>query len=387
MRKSAAAVFSVCVCACACALAAEKEGARPEQGARTTERQLELLRVEIGRVENDLLSKKERDESAATQLRKIRRLVELQKKEIRLTETRVKELGKSLNAFSARKQELLEGIALQKRTLSARLRELERQTEQDPLDASWVQGFDAIQSRERYLSKIVEKDIERVGDLKRNADEAQALELRIIEEKGRLDYFLQEVREQNALMAANEQVQREILLTNRASRLESLKNLRELKSAEKELTGLLARFERNNALDSGFVERKGRLPFPAEGTVLSTFGRSYNSKTNLFTFQKGIAIGASAGTRVRSVASGKIAYAGPLKNYGQIVIVEHPGQYYTLYGQLGQGLPREGSEVRAGDVVGVASDEPVYFEIRNRNIAMNPLQWLSGGIALSRAGK
>ncbi len=349
-----------------------------------TESQLQTLRTEISHVENDLLSSKESAATAKVQLSRIKKLIELQKKEIRLSQIRVKELAKSLGALSEQKQKLLEAIAVQKQQLSKRLKQLDAFLERDPLDARWVQDFDVMNQREYYLSAVAKKNLDAVQTLRRNADDALALELRIIEEKAQIDYFVQEVKEQNTMMAANEQVQRDILVSNRSSRLEALKNLRELRLAEKELSGIISKIDREKKTApvvpgtprGGLAHWRGKLPFPVDAGILSGFGRSYNSRTNLFTFQKGILFSTAVGTEVHAVAAGKVAYSGPLKNYGFIVIVEHPGQYYTLYGQLGKVSAAEGTEIKQGQTVGSSATEPVYFEIRNRNIAMNPAQWL-----------
>jgi septal ring factor EnvC (AmiA/AmiB activator) len=65
--------------------------------------------------------------------------------------------------------------------------------------------------------------------------------------------------------------------------------------------------------------------------------------------------------------------------------MDHGDHYYTLCGNLGELRRKTGEEVRAGDVVGESSRDgaPVYFEIRSRNIAVNPLQWVSSSISLN----
>ncbi len=355
--------------------------------AEDTDVKLNLIRKEINTVENELLSSTSRNNSANQQLGKIKKLISLQQKEIHFSEIRIKELTRSLNALSEQKQNLMNTIQLQKKEIHSRLVELNEFTEVDPIDANWRDRIEMIIAREKVLSEITQRDIQNMKKLKVSAEEATALEMRIIEEKSRMDFYLQELKEQSSLMFANEQVQKNILLTNRASRLETLKNLKELKEAEKELTNLIGKNATKKSKGTGFALLKGKIPSPIHAEILSGFGRSYNKKTSLFTFQKGLVFKSSENQEIKSVAEGIVAYSGPLKNYGSIVIIEHPGQYFTLYGQMGIVNVQSGADVKIGDVIGKSSTEPFYFEIRNKNIAINPTHWLANEVTLSKLNK
>lgn len=383
---------------------------------------LEAIRGEINAIERDLLMSRETQASAASQLRKIRRLISLQGREIEISRKRVTELGQSLDDLSAQKKTLLESIERQKASLKTRLRELERMTQgfTDAFDARWLGDLEADNQKTYFLQKTLHKNLTAMDRLKSDVVQAQALELRILEERNKLDYYAQELASQMTLLSANEEVQKEIIRTNRSNRLEALGRMRSLKESEQELEDMLVTIKESRqeerkptvlskelaadpkqklvvaptaplpslagGLEATLAALKGRLPYPVSGTVVSGFGKSYNRKTNLFTFQKGITLEAPPSAQVAAVAAGKVVFAGPLKNYGLIAIVEHPGQYYTLYGQMGSVAVSIGNPVRQGDVLGKTAGEPIYFEIRNKNVAINPIQWLSSGgnIALSK---
>lgn len=352
-----------------------------------TEFKLNRIRSEINRVETELLSTKDKNNNASIQLHKIKKLISLQQKEIVLSELRIKELTRSLNALTEQKQNLMNSIEFQKKEIHARIIDLNEYAEIDPIDANWRDRIEMIMARERVLTELTKRDLNNMKKLKISAEEATALEMRIIEEKSRMDYFLQELKEQSSLMSANEQVQKNILLTNRASRLETLKNLRELKEAEKELASVIGKNIAKKITGSGFALLKGKLPLPIVSEIQSGFGRSYNKKTSLFTFQKGIVFKSSENQEIKVVSSGTVAYSGPLKNYGSIVIVEHPGQYFTLYGQMGILTAEVGQELKTGDVIGKTSSDPFYFEIRNKNIAVNPSHWLANDVTLTKLNR
>ena len=67
--------------------------------------------------------------------------------------------------------------------------------------------------------------------------------------------------------------------------------------------------------------------------------------------------------------------------------MDHGEHYYTLCANLGALSRKVGEAVNAGDSLGESSADgaPVYFEIRSRNVAVNPLQWVAGSFNLSES--
>jgi septal ring factor EnvC (AmiA/AmiB activator) len=346
---------------------------------------IESIKGEIGTLEQDLLQNAESQRSVNVQLKKIRRLLTLQQKEIEFSRAKIDELAVSMKGLSEQKTKLMESVENRKKSLRTRLRELTKLGESVPLEADWLADLEVSNQKEYYLTKTLKRDLAEVTRLKQDVQEALALELRILEEKNRLDFYVHDLQNQLAQLNANEELHREILRTNHASRLDALRRIRSLKESEHEIEKMIQGMGHHDRDSSGFLALKGRLPLPATGSVLGGFGKSYDRKTSLLTFQKGITLAVSDGADVRTVAPGRVAFAGPLKNYGLIAIVEHEGRYYTLYGQMAKLTAHEGAEVKQGDVLGQTSAEPLYFEIRDKNVAINPLQWLlNGSITLSK---
>ena len=96
---------------------------------------------------------------------------------------------------------------------------------------------------------------------------------------------------------------------------------------------------------------------------------------------RGIDYGAPSGTPVRSVANGKIDFAGQKSGYGNLLVVKHSGPYSTAYGHLkgfAAGI-RKGSRVSQGDVIGyvgqtgMATGPHLHYEFRVNDTQVNPL--------------
>ncbi len=137
-----------------------------------------------------------------------------------------------------------------------------------------------------------------------------------------------------------------------------------------------------------FADSKGKLPLPVRGgQVVSQFGRSFDPQSGLMVFKKGIEIQlpsshppstASPHQSVQAIFKGKVAFAGQLPHYGKVVILDHGGHFFSLSGHLDQISRKLNEQVNVGDLIGLKTDEktPLYFEIRMRNVAVNPLQWI-----------
>ncbi len=126
-----------------------------------------------------------------------------------------------------------------------------------------------------------------------------------------------------------------------------------------------------------FSGLKGKLPLPVRGKLSSMLDKSSETDTSL----KGVLINAREGDEVRAVTDGQIAYAGILKGYGLLLIVQHNKNFMSLYAFNQSLLKHKGDKVEAGDVIATVGqsggrDKPgLYFEIRQDGKPVDPLLW------------
>ena len=127
---------------------------------------------------------------------------------------------------------------------------------------------------------------------------------------------------------------------------------------------------------------KGVLDWPARGTIVETFGRHRHPKFDTWTVSNGVAVAVPLGTPVRAVYAGKTVYAQWLAEYGNLVILDHGDGMLTLYAWLQAVLVKPGEPVAVGAEIGLAGYGPgrdesgVYFEVRDRQKASDPVAWL-----------
>jgi len=97
--------------------------------------------------------------------------------------------------------------------------------------------------------------------------------------------------------------------------------------------------------------------------------------------RNGIQISAPEGTAVMAVHPGMVDYADAFTGFGNLVIVDHGNNYFSLYGYLGSVEVARGDRVAAGTELGRVGTAPagpaaLYFELRVDGRSVDPVQWL-----------
>ncbi len=245
--------------------------------------------------------------------------------------------------------------------------------------------------RSQYLSAVSQKDYELLSafraDLARMEQaEGQRAEARAgmvvfkesIEkklaairslQKEKKVYFTKITQEKDSYTRAVEELERS------ASRVDSL--LRELESRRRTLA---MRPSTVPALPRG---AKGALPWPADGQVVSFFGRQKHPTFNTYVQRKGIEIRTTEGSFIHAVMSGTVVYADWLKGYGLVIILDHGNGFFSLYAHASKILAKVGERVAEGHPIGETGDtgmigeNTLYFELREGAEPVDPLHWLA----------
>ena len=133
---------------------------------------------------------------------------------------------------------------------------------------------------------------------------------------------------------------------------------------------------------SGFAELKGSLPMPVDGVVISFFGIEKDIRFATATRNKGIEIESESGVPVKVVSPGEVAFAGWMKGYGNLLVVDHGGGYHSVYAHLDKFTCKVHDQLKGADIVGgvgsgLFSETPsLYFEIRKDGVPEDPLIWI-----------
>jgi septal ring factor EnvC (AmiA/AmiB activator) len=134
-----------------------------------------------------------------------------------------------------------------------------------------------------------------------------------------------------------------------------------------------------------FASAKGTLPLPVNGARIREFGApdGYGGT------EKGLSIAARPGGQITSPCDGWAVYAGPFRNYGQLLILNVGDGYHVLLAGMERISVDLGQFVVTGEPIAVmgggaqliaarvgASSQPVlYIEFRKDGVPVDPGPW------------
>lgn len=353
----------------------------PEAELRAVRSRIEALdrRLNEARMQRDVLSSKLRE----TEL------------EIAHVVRRLRNLGDELDAKRARVRELGEERE-QRRAALAR----EREALAGQIRASYMMG------RQDYLKVLLNQEdpatLSRVLTYYAYFNRARARRIAAIEERlAALRAVEERLRSATAALERLREGQlagREELERRRAQRRDVLARLQgEIRDRGQQLTRLHQDEQKLQDLveglrrelddipgsldrDIAFAHLKGRLAWPARGTIRHGFGSAREGGDMRW---RGVWISAAEGEDVHAVARGRIAYADWLRGFGLLVIVDHGQGYMSLYGHNQTLYKEAGDWVDAGEVIagvgrsGGSDETGLYFEIRHNGQPQDPVSWCS----------
>lgn len=134
--------------------------------------------------------------------------------------------------------------------------------------------------------------------------------------------------------------------------------------------------------DRGFASQKGRMTLPVRGAILESFGKHKHPEFDSYTFSKGLSISSSAGTEIKSIYEGNVIFADYFKGFGNMIIVDHGGGYFSLYAHASRITKKVGAEVSRHETIATVGDVDstkgtiLYFEIRHQGKPVDPAGWV-----------
>ena len=243
------------------------------------------------------------------------------------------------------------------------------------------------------------------SDLQRQIVQIRAARTQLAEKSGQMDRLLQQKSLLQAQYQASQNQARERVqaLASQASdlkdllaRLEAEQKRQEEQRRQEQMRVTQAAVQRMNrarpsfrmpasgtlltsrpGAPGGFARAYGRLAYPVRGEITQKFGETTLSGAHT----KGMTITGRPRAQVISPFDGTILFAGPFKNYGQLVIIDNGDNYLTLFAGMDRINPVVGQEVLAGEPIGqMRENRPdLYIEIRKNGQPVDPEPWFARG--------
>ncbi|CAN5900916.1 peptidoglycan DD-metalloendopeptidase family protein [soil metagenome] len=242
---------------------------------------------------------------------------------------------------------------------------------------------DNLQKNEQRLSSLVSR-LNQIIEDQLKAEKIRAEQARLAqEEKQRQEKIAAEKAQQEKL--AKEKLAKKSAKPGKATNPNAIDaDEAPVKTVAKpEPAALASQTTRSNGASEGsdgssFSRLKGSLHLPVKGELIARFG----SKRGDGPSWKGIFIKAAEGAEIKAIAAGKVVFAEWLRGFGNMIIVDHGGQYLSLYSNNQAVLKHAGDSVKTGDTIANAGnsggneESGLYFELRHQGRVFDPLTWV-----------
>ena len=135
-----------------------------------------------------------------------------------------------------------------------------------------------------------------------------------------------------------------------------------------------------------FSAARGQLPLPVSGALVKSFG----APDGFGGVEKGLSIAARASAVVAAPADGWVAFSGPYRTYGQLLIINVGDGYYVVLAGMDRLNVEVGQFVLAGEpvasmgagsakaaaAIAIGAAQPIlYVEFRKDGAAVDPSPW------------
>lgn len=392
MRHPAAIVILALAVLCAPALRAQDTSAQEGRKAR--------LEKEIKILEQQLKDNSSKSSSALTKLNLTRQKVNARKALLNESDREIKALGDSVIKY----QREYNRVKARLDTMTLYYNKLVKSAYKNRDARVWYMYLlgskNIAQAGRRYnylrslsgtmstqATKIKETQTELAARLEKVKETRAAAQKLRNERKLELDRLQGEEKENNKLVATlnKEKTRYQKELSSKRSQVDAL---------NKEIQKLIAQTIKgggsgskktsttiDTALSTEFAANKGKLPWPAEGSIAESFGQHNHPvyKSVKMPFNNGVNVSVAKGTKIQAVFNGEVKRVIVMPGYNKCVLVQH-GSYFTFYCKLASVSVKAGDKVKTGQTIGVVDtidgQTQFHFQLWEGQKPQDPEKWL-----------
>ncbi|MBI5642504.1 MAG: peptidoglycan DD-metalloendopeptidase family protein [Deltaproteobacteria bacterium] len=326
------------------------------------EKKLEDVKKQIREEKKSVKVIAEKETNVLGELDEINKSLVVKREELKKVEASIYSIQKNINSASQNISKIEKEIKALSLKLKARMKAMYKMRRGETMRVLFSSDSSKdLGRRHKYLTMIMDNDTDLMSGYEAKLADLQA-------EKQKLAVLYSDManskREITVKKGETEGLQRTrlaLLAGIKQEKEKKTKLIKELEQAAEELSSLIDRLSASDEpppadYGAGFASMKGRLRMPVSGNIVSVYGKVKHPRFQTVTFNNGIMIEAPVGTPVRNTYEGKIIYAGWLKGYGQMMIIDHKGGYYTLFAHLSKFIKEKGDTVKGGEEVALVGD-------------------------------
>ncbi len=351
------------------------------------ERRIEQINQQLSQLRSRLKEEEKRENSLLSSLEKIRLNKKVLQNEIESLNLRRVVVNRQLNNLKIKTAETEKTLQKEKEAVEKTLVTLYRYGRLDFMHFFLRTGnLETFLRESKNLTFLARYQGEAINRYLKTLNEIQTLEKELQEKMTEAESLLQQARANQTRLSEEENRNQKLLAEIKKNKSTYQQMMSELQESQEQLQNLLKRLQSQEiSLPSPFIplyERKGKLPWPINGRVITRFGKEKHPRFNTVTINNGVEIVPGRERNIKAVHGGRVVFADYFQGYGNLIILDHGLSYYTLYGHCASFLVKIGDLVRAGQDIAVVGDsdslkgECLYFEIRHKARPVDPLQWL-----------
>jgi len=352
------------------------------------QKRLTQLSQQIKALQAQIKKEEKRQETILSRLERIGFNKRLIRKEISVYNIRLDQANQELTSLKEQIPPLQTKLAKEKQSIEKILVTLYKfgrfNTVQFMLQA---RDFKSVITESKNLGLLAQYQEKIVTDYMITLNQLQTTEAELEAKKEEISQLIQNAQQKKRELEAEERKNRDLINEIARSQKTHLKTLEELNERSEQLQELVKKLlKKEISLPFALVplyEKKGNLPWPMEGKIITQFGLQRHPRFNTVTVNNGIEIAPDKNDLiVKSIHPGKVVYTDHFQGYGNLIIVDHGLNYYSLYGQCSDFLVGKGDYVETAQPIALIGDFSstkgisLYFEIRFKTKPLDPLRWL-----------
>ncbi|MEJ2731561.1 MAG: peptidoglycan DD-metalloendopeptidase family protein [Deltaproteobacteria bacterium] len=249
-----------------------------------------------------------------------------------------------------------------------------------------AESLQELLKRKTAIERILTYDETVIKALMDNRLDLEAARSRLEEHRNEKRRRADEYQKQIKQMQAERRQRAKLLAHIRKEKSAQLAAIESLKLAARDLDDKIKNLDIESAAKTlqkyaapePFRAYKGLLKMPVKGKIISLFGKFKNTSYQVLNFRSGIEIQTERGEPIEAVYAGKILYADWFKGYGNMIIIDHGENYYTVYAHIEEAFKSTGDTVETGEVIATVGDSgsisgpKLYFEVRHHGKPLDP---------------
>ncbi|RKY55624.1 MAG: hypothetical protein DRP93_03010, partial [Candidatus Neomarinimicrobiota bacterium] len=355
------------------------------------EKQLVSLRSEVKKYQQQEQGLLKEMDNTKRQISLTNEKIRIQKRELELRKAKKRQLQRDHRGAQKKSEKLIERY--KNRVVHAYKLKPDRQLDLF-IDATSAREF---YYRVKYISAVNEADrklydeiIDNINFIDTRNDqidrETRAIAKNVIDLENEEDNF-RELRNDIELKYSKIHADKSLIAEQIKEKENSINKIQNLiNKTQKDKKAYLARLEeerkKREIVSLPFGEKKGKLPWPTTGKIVSNFGKQKHPVLGTITENSGIDISTASGSAVRAVSDGVVVTITWLRGFGNTIIVLHDDNYYTVYSHVDNIDVIQDEYVDAGQQLATASSNgsvngtQMHFELWHKQEKIDPSYWL-----------